>query len=71
MHDALREDVIVIFASPKLFSRERAQVAFCVPGAFGLQLTRDAEGAAVLFFPPTFSQKLTMRGFFPLWHPAG
>ncbi len=62
LYDPFGEDVIMVFASPKLFSRELTQVAFCAPGAFGLQFPFDAKGAPVLFFPPTFSQELASAG---------
>lgn len=62
LDDAFREDVIVIFAAPKLLARQLAQVSLSASGAFGLQLSTEAEGAAVLLFPPLLAEELASAG---------
>ncbi|WP_220197545.1 hypothetical protein [Ktedonospora formicarum] len=40
LHDTLGEHMVMVFALPKQFARELAQVTFRALGAFGLQLLR-------------------------------
>src|SRR5438132_3406333 len=44
LHDALGEDVIVVFAPPKLFAAQLLEMSLCRAAAFGLQLSSEAEG---------------------------
>ena len=59
--DALTQHVIMIFALPKPFARELAQMAFRAPGAFGLQLSAETEETAFLLFPVAASQELPCK----------
>jgi hypothetical protein len=62
LHDAFTQDVIVIFASPKLFPAHRLQMSPGGAGAFGLQLSFHSEGPPLLFFPSPLSQEVTIGG---------
>jgi hypothetical protein len=62
LNEALREDVIVVSASPKLFSAQLFEVTFRRASAFGLQLSDHSEGASFLFLPVLLTQELTSRG---------
>src|SRR6266480_6944745 len=62
LHDAFGEDMIVIFALPKQFTRKFAQMFARALGAFGLQRTTETEDTAFLLFPTPLSQKRAVRG---------
>ncbi len=62
LNKAFGEDMVMVTASPKLFTRELTQVAFCTLCAFGLQLSFQTEGAPFLFFPSPLTQELTLGG---------
>jgi hypothetical protein len=51
LNEALREDVIMVSASPKLFPAQLFEVTFRRASAFGLQLSFQAEGSSFLFLP--------------------
>lgn len=61
LDEALREDMVVVFASPKLFARELLEVSLGASGAFGLQLSFQTEGTPFLFLPRLLAQELTSR----------
>ena len=60
LHNALGEDVIVVFSLPKQFARKVLQVPFSRPGTTFLQLSTEAEHAAFLFLPSPLTQKMAM-----------
>src|SRR5258708_2781688 len=62
LHDALGEDVIVVFAPPKLFAAQLLEVSLCRAAAFGLQLSSEAEGTPFLFLPPFLTEELAIAG---------
>jgi len=62
LHDALGEDVIVIFSLPKQLTRKCFQVPCSRFGACSLQLASQAEKAAFLLFPASLTQKELVRG---------
>src|SRR5437667_7298418 len=57
---ALRKNVIMVFAPPKLFATQLTEMPFRRFGAFGLQFPFQSEGAPFLFLPPTFTQEVTI-----------
>ena len=59
LHNALGEDMIVVFSLPKQFARKFFQVPFGRFASFFLKLATKAEDAAFLFLPATFSQEMT------------
>ena len=59
LHDALGEDVIVIFSLPQQFSRKCFQVPFGRLASLFLKLATEAENAAFLLFPAAISQEGT------------
>lgn len=58
VHNAFAEDVIVVFALPKQFARELLEMSFCALGAFGLELSSEAEDASFLFLPSSLTQEM-------------
>jgi len=62
LHNVLREDVIVVSASPKLFPAQLFEVSFGRASAFGLQFAFQTEDASFLFLPALFSQELPVGG---------
>jgi hypothetical protein len=61
-NDALTENMVMIFALPKQFARELAQVAFRTLCAFGLQFPLETEDPTLLLFPATFTEELLIGG---------
>lgn len=62
LHNALGDNMIVISALPKQFTREFTQVTFRALCAFGLQFPTKAEATTFLLFPTTFSQEVALAG---------
>src|SRR2546421_1573999 len=62
LDNTFRENVIMVFVSPKLFPTQLTEMPFRRFGAFGLQFPFQAEGTSFLFFPSTFTQEVTIAG---------
>jgi hypothetical protein len=62
LHDAFREDVIMVFALPKQFATQLFEMSLGRFGAFGLQFAFEAEDMTLLLFPASFPQEMFIRG---------
>jgi len=62
LNNLFGENVIVVSASPKLFTRELLEVSLGASGAFGLQFAFQTKDASFLFLPLLLTQELTSRG---------
>ncbi|WP_220199834.1 hypothetical protein [Ktedonospora formicarum] len=65
LYDAFAEDMVMVFALPKPFAREPAQVALRALGAFGLQLATQTEETALLLFPAPLAQEVPLSETYP------
>lgn len=62
LNDALGEDMVMVFASPKLFAAQLLEMSLGRAAAFGLQFAFQAEGASFLFLPSSLPKKLAIGG---------